>query len=46
MKDYMQRWSAKDEANTLIYNALNRNKVSIPFPQMDVHMKVPKRGKR
>jgi len=39
MEDYMERWRAKDEANTLIYDALNKNKISIPFPQMDVHLK-------
>lgn len=32
------RLDAKDQANTLIYNALNKNKIEIPFPQMDVHM--------
>ena len=31
--------SALDEANTKIYNALNKAKIEIPFPQMDVHMK-------
>jgi len=39
MKDYMERWRAEDEANTLIYKALNKNKILIPFPQMDVHLK-------
>ena len=28
-----------DEANTEIYNTLNKNKIAIPFPQMDVHIK-------
>jgi len=28
-----------DEANTRIYNALNKAKIEIPFPQMDVHVK-------
>ncbi len=31
--------SAIDEANTRIYEALTRNKIEIPFPQMDVHLK-------
>jgi len=31
--------SALDEANTRIYNALNKAKIEIPFPQMDVHMR-------
>lgn len=31
--------TAIDEANTRIYNALNKAKIEIPFPQMDVHMK-------
>ena len=33
------KWKAIDEANTKIYNALNKNGISIPFPQMDVHLK-------
>lgn len=33
------RLSAIDEANTRIYNALNKAKIEIPFPQMDIHMK-------
>lgn len=39
MKDYTERFRAIDEANTFIYNALNKNKITIPFPQMDVHLK-------
>lgn len=31
--------SSIDEANTLIYNALNKARIEIPFPQMDVHLK-------
>jgi small-conductance mechanosensitive channel len=33
------KWSAIDEANTKIYKALNKGGISIPFPQMDVHLK-------
>ena len=33
------KWSAIDEANTKIYNALNKNGIVIPFPQMDIHLK-------
>jgi MscS family membrane protein len=33
------RFGAIDEANTRIYNALNKAKIGIPFPQMDVHLK-------
>ena len=33
------RISALDEANTRIYNALNKAKIGIPFPQMDVYLK-------
>ena len=33
------RNSGLDEANTKIYNALNKNGISMPFPQMDVHLK-------
>jgi MscS family membrane protein len=35
---YDLRFIALDEANTKIYNALNKAKISIPFPQMTVHM--------
>jgi|APSaa5957512622_1039677.scaffolds.fasta_scaffold02115_9 MscS family membrane protein len=30
---------ALDDANTRIYNILNKAKIGIPFPQMDVHLK-------
>lgn len=36
---YKKRFAAIDKANTLIYNALNKNKITIPFPQMDIHLK-------
>jgi len=36
---FENRYSAIDEANTRIYNALNKAKIEIPFPQMDVHVK-------
>jgi len=39
VNSYQVRLSALDEANTRIYNALNKNRISIPFPQMDVHLK-------
>jgi small-conductance mechanosensitive channel len=39
IENYENRYDAIDEANTKIYNALNNAKVSIPFPQLDVHMK-------
>ena len=39
VESYEQRFNAIDEANTKIYNALNKNKIEIPFPQMDVHLK-------
>ena len=37
--NFENRANAKDEANTKIYNALNKADIEIPFPQMDVHMK-------
>jgi MscS family membrane protein len=40
---FENRYGAIDEANTKIYNALNKNGISIPFPQMDVHMKDSKK---
>lgn len=36
---FQNRFNAIDEANTRIYNALNKEKIEIPFPQMDVHVK-------
>ncbi|RMD66806.1 mechanosensitive ion channel family protein [Candidatus Pacearchaeota archaeon] len=36
---YENRYATIDEANTRIYNALNKAGISIPFPQMDVHLK-------
>ena len=39
MNDYNDRFRAIDDANSLIYNALNKNKINIPFPQLDVHLK-------
>ena len=36
---FKYRIFAIDEANTKIYNALNKSKIEIPFPQMDVHLK-------
>jgi len=39
VESFEDRFAAIDEANTKIYNTLNRNKISIPFPQMDVHIK-------
>jgi len=36
---YKNRYGAIDEANTKIYNSLNKAKIEIPFPQMDVHVK-------
>jgi len=39
VKSFDVRMGATDEANTRIYNALNKAKISIPFPQMDVWLK-------
>lgn len=39
VNSYENRLSAIDEANTRIYNALNKNKIPIPFQQLDVHIK-------
>ena len=36
---YSNRYGALDEANTRIYNALNKAGIEIPFPQMDVRLK-------
>ena len=39
VESFEQRFNAIDEANTKIYNALSKNKIEIPFPQMDIHVK-------
>ncbi len=39
VESYDHKFDAIDEANTKIYNALNKNKIEIPFPQVDVHLK-------
>ena len=39
VESYSQRFGATDQANTLIYNALNKANIEIPFPQVDVHVK-------
>ncbi|MBU4070209.1 MAG: mechanosensitive ion channel family protein [Nanoarchaeota archaeon] len=36
---FENRFTAIDEANTVIYDALNKNNIGIPFPQIDVHVK-------
>ncbi len=36
---FENRFNAIDEANTKIYNALTKNKIEIPFPQLDVNLK-------
>lgn len=46
LTDYEQRFQSKEKLNTDIYNALYRNKIAIPFPQMDVHMDVHKKVKK
>ena len=46
VKDYKKRIPATDEANEGIYKALNKNKIVIPFPQLDVHFDSPKKKKR
>lgn len=37
--DVGKRYSAKIASTKAIYNALNKEKIVIPFPQMDVHLK-------
>ncbi|MBI2548474.1 mechanosensitive ion channel family protein [Candidatus Woesearchaeota archaeon] len=39
MQSYNERFRAIDEANTLIYKALRKQGIGIPFPQLDVHLK-------
>ena len=37
--DISKKLEAKDRVSAGIYNALNKAKIGIPFPQMDVHLK-------
>ena len=39
VESYDHRFGAVDEANTKIYNALNKAGIEIPFPQLDVRLK-------
>ncbi len=39
VEHFTMKFAAKDEANTRIYNALNKARITIPYPQMDVHIK-------
>ena len=39
VNSYKNKFGAIDEANTRIYNILNKNKIEIPFPQVDVNLK-------
>jgi len=45
VKSFDVRMGAIDEANTRIYNILNKEGIEIPFPQMDVHLKEEKKKK-
>ena len=39
VKTFNVRANALDEANTRIYNILNKNNIEIPFPQIDVNLR-------
>jgi len=39
LRSYKDRFSTKERLNCAIYNALKKNRVNIPFPQIDVHVK-------
>ncbi len=41
--DFTERVKVKENATTLIYNALNKAKINIPFPQMDIWIKEQKK---
>ncbi|MBT4540150.1 mechanosensitive ion channel [Candidatus Woesearchaeota archaeon] len=36
--DYRKKYKAENRANTLIYNALNKNNIQIPFPTRTIYM--------
>jgi len=46
METYENRFASIDTANELIYNALNKAKIGIPFPQMDVWIKEHRKRSR
>ena len=39
INNYKDNFETKRKLTKIIYNALNKHKISIPFPQMDVHIK-------
>lgn len=43
LKSYKARFGTKEKLNCMIYKALNKNKITIPFPQMDVWIKEMKK---
>jgi len=45
LRSYKERFKTKEKLNCMIYNALNKNKITIPFPQMDVWIKEMKKGR-
>ncbi|MBI2139894.1 mechanosensitive ion channel family protein [Candidatus Woesearchaeota archaeon] len=46
LTSYEDRFVSKESLNTNIYNAFAKNKITIPFPQMDVHFDVQKKGQK
>jgi len=38
LKSYKDRFGTKEKLNCMIYNTLNKNNITIPFPQMDIHL--------
>ena len=45
LNSYEIRFDTKEQLNCWIYDALQKNGISIPFPQMDVHVDLKKRKK-
>lgn len=43
VESYENKFQSIDEANTRIYNALISNKIEIPYPQLDVHIRTRKK---
>lgn len=39
VNNYSNKFTALDKANTLIYAVLNKHRIEIPYPQVDVHLK-------
>ena len=42
LESYVDTRRKFDRVNTTVYNALNKENIQLPFPQLDVHLKSKK----